>query len=97
MNTFHILFASALLTLTVSAIAAAQENRPARRLEAVTWNPVEHRLTWTVVDGSLGEKGKFEGGKKTTFNSFAHCRVGIGHENMFRTAPLAPAIIPVQV
>jgi hypothetical protein len=68
MNNFRTLFASALLTLSVTGIAAAQENRPARRLEAITWNPVEHRLTWTVAEGKLGEAGKFESGKKTSYS-----------------------------
>ena len=45
-----------------------QEGRKARRLETVTWNPIEHKLTWTVIDGALADKGKFEGSKKTTFS-----------------------------
>lgn len=68
MNTFCTLFASALLTVSVAVPATAQENRSARRLESVTWNPIEHKLTWTVVEGRLADGGKFEGGKKTTFN-----------------------------
>ena len=60
------LFASAVLTLSFAAAATAQEPRQARRLEAVTWSPAEHKLTWTVVEGALND-GKFEGGKKTTF------------------------------
>ena len=67
------------LTLLTALIAvalpvAAQEKngegagRKARRLESVTWNPVDHKLTWTVIDGSLADKGKFEGDKRTTFS-----------------------------
>lgn len=68
MNTFRTLFASALLAVTFTTFATAQEQRSARRLESITWNPVEHRLSWTVVEGKLGDAGKFEGGKKTSFS-----------------------------
>ena len=37
--------------LACSGFAAGQENRPVRRLETVTWNPTNHKLTWTVTDG----------------------------------------------
>lgn len=68
MNTFRTLFASALLTLNFAAVLAAEDGRPARRLETVTWNPGEHKLTWVVVDGSVADKGKFQGSKKTTYS-----------------------------
>lgn len=67
MKNFRTLLASALLTLTVTTVAVAQDGRSARRLETVTWNPVEHKLTWTVVEGKIGDAGKFEAGKKTSF------------------------------
>jgi hypothetical protein len=68
MNTFRFLFASALLTFSYTAVATAQENKATRRLETVTWNPVEHRLTWIVVEGTVAPGGKFEGAKKTTYS-----------------------------
>ena len=61
-----------ILTLSLVFAAGAQEQgdepkkRQARRLEAVTWSPADHKLTWTVVDGSMKD-GKFEGAKKLTF------------------------------
>jgi hypothetical protein len=67
MNTFRNLFASSLLTLSFAATAiAADDGRPARRLESVTWTPSEHKLTWVVAEGTLADK-KFQGSKKTTF------------------------------
>lgn len=59
-----------LLTLSLAFVAGAQQDetktRQARRLESVTWSPADHKLTWTVVDGSL-KNGKFEPGKKFSF------------------------------
>jgi hypothetical protein len=53
--------------LIAAGTALAQKTeREARRLESITWNPLEHRLTWTVNAGSMSQ-GKFEGGKKLTY------------------------------
>jgi hypothetical protein len=67
MNNFRTLFASALLMTGLTGIVTAQDGRPARRLESITWNPVEHKLTWVVVDGKVGDGNKFEGAKKTSY------------------------------
>ena len=42
------------------------EEKPARRLEGVTWNPAEHKLTWTVATGKMTE-GKFEARERFTY------------------------------
>lgn len=76
MYVYRNLFLATVLTLSLVSAAEAQQdqpnqpnqpkNRQARRLESVTWSPADHKLTWTVVDGSLRE-GKFEPGKKLSF------------------------------
>jgi hypothetical protein len=52
--------------LIAAGTALAQKTeREARRLESITWNPLEHKLTWTVNTGSMNQ-GKFEGARKLT-------------------------------
>lgn len=46
--------------LAFAALATAQEKKSARRLEAVTWNPADHKLSWTVTNGKEGVKTTFE-------------------------------------
>ena len=48
--------------------ASAQESKTALRLESVTWNPVDHKLTWAVAKGSLDPDGHFQE-KQTTETS----------------------------
>ena len=64
------LFRVTILTLSLIFAAEAQQDEPkkrqARRLDSVTWSPSDHKLTWTVIDGSLKD-GKFEPGKKISF------------------------------
>lgn len=45
---------------------ATEREKTARRLESVTWNPSEHKLTWTVSKGVL-ESGKFVGKDRTIY------------------------------
>jgi hypothetical protein len=53
--------------LIAAGTALAQKTeREARRLESITWNPLEHKLTWTVNTGSMNQ-GKFEGARKLTY------------------------------
>ena len=63
-------FRVTVLTFSLFSLASAQQDqaksKQARRLETVTWSPADHKLTWTVVDGSLSD-GKFEPGKKLSF------------------------------
>jgi hypothetical protein len=47
------------------ATAVFAQEKPARRLESVTWNPAEHKLTWTVSTGKSSTDGKFQ--PKDTF------------------------------
>ena len=42
------------------------QDKPVRRLEGVTWNPAEHKLTWTVASGKMAE-GKFEARERFTY------------------------------
>jgi hypothetical protein len=46
---------------------AAQQEKPMRRLESVTWNPIEHKLTWTVSQGSMKGKGNFVESEKFNY------------------------------
>ncbi|HYO81735.1 MAG TPA: hypothetical protein VES20_10055 [Bryobacteraceae bacterium] len=68
MNLSRPILASAFLALALTSAATAQDAQKARRLESVTWNPVDHKLTWVVIDGSLADKGKFEGSRRITFS-----------------------------
>jgi hypothetical protein len=53
-------------TLASAAMAAGEEAR-ARRLESVTWSPRNHKLTWTVSEGTADDKGEFKGNSKITY------------------------------
>jgi hypothetical protein len=53
-------------TFATAAIAAGEETR-ARRLESVTWSPGNHKLTWTVSEGTADTKGSFKGTTKITY------------------------------
>lgn len=67
MNICRAFIAAAALMLVAAGTTLAEKNdRDARRLESITWNPVDHKLTWTVNSGELHD-GKFEGGKKFTY------------------------------
>jgi hypothetical protein len=50
-----------------TAASVAGEEARARRLETVTWSPTDHKLTWTVSEGTAGAKGEFKGNTKTTY------------------------------
>ena len=49
----------AVAVIAFAATACGQEGK-ARRLETVTWNPVEHKLTWVVASGDNEADGKFK-------------------------------------
>ena len=49
---------AALLVLAVPA-GSADERKP-RRLESVTWSPVDHKLVWVVSNGELDAAGKYK-------------------------------------
>lgn len=67
MNTYRTLIAAAaVLALTAGTALAQKSERESRRLESITWNPVDHKLTWTVSLGASNQ-GKFEGAKKFTY------------------------------
>lgn len=55
------------IVLALSTAACAQEPK-ARRLESVTWNPAEHKLTWVVSHGTRDASGKFTSTKQETYN-----------------------------
>lgn len=46
---------------------AAEEKTP-RRLESVTWNPADHKLTWVISTGSRDAAGKYKPVKSQTYN-----------------------------
>lgn len=58
---------NAVVLLALPTVACAQEPK-SRRLESVTWNPAEHKLTWVVTLGSRDGAGKFAAVKKETYN-----------------------------
>lgn len=57
----------AVVLLALPSVACAQEPK-SRRLESVTWNPAEHKLTWVVSVGTRDGAGKFTSIKKETYN-----------------------------
>ena len=67
MHVYRTMIAMAAIAAIFPTVAAAQEDRPARRVEAITWSPVEHKLTWSVSEGVVGENGKFESKSKTSY------------------------------
>lgn len=76
MNRIHYYLTNAWLLLAFAATACGQqparpaaesEDGKARRLEAVTWDPVKHKLTWTVSVGTLDGKGDFHLGNKQLY------------------------------
>lgn len=58
---------NSVVVLALSMVACAQEPK-ARRLESVTWNPAEHKLTWVVSHGTRDAAGKFTSSKQETYN-----------------------------
>ena len=73
MSTYRKLFHAGIVALAMASMAAAQEQseenkkKPARRLETITWSPVDHKLTWTVSAGKVGGGGTFDGDRKLTY------------------------------
>ena len=51
----------------LGALAFADSAKTALRLEAVTWNPVDHKLTWTVAKGNVDSNGKFQSTEKASY------------------------------
>jgi hypothetical protein len=62
---YRILVSGAFFALALASFAHA-EDKSARRLESVTWSPVDHKLTWTVTEGSVVD-GRFQGNGKSTY------------------------------
>lgn len=65
MRLFRNFFTLAAFFVT-AGIALAQE-KPARRLEGITWNPATHKLTWTVSEGGTDREGKFQAKDKISY------------------------------
>jgi hypothetical protein len=63
MNAFRYFFQTAFVGAALATAAVAQESKVVLHLDSVTWNPVDHRLTWTVASGTLDEAGKFQRAK----------------------------------
>lgn len=66
----HLSFRFAVNTVVLLAlptVACAQEPK-SRRLESVTWNPSEHKLSWIVSLGTRDGSGRFTAVKKETYN-----------------------------
>jgi hypothetical protein len=66
MHTYRTILRPAFLAIAFSTFAFGQQEKPTRRLESITWNPVEHKLTWTVSKGAVNG-GKFEGTEKLSY------------------------------
>lgn len=51
----------AVLFLSLAALSCAEDQRTAgkKRLQSVTWDLKEHRLTWVVQKGAEGKNGEF--------------------------------------
>lgn len=54
-------------TLFVFAAAAFSGDAKTRRLETVTWNPSEHKLTWIVSSGEVDPQGGFKAKTSQTY------------------------------
>jgi hypothetical protein len=56
------------LTVFATTFAMAADAPKARRLEAITWNPVDHKLTWVISVGEKGEGQSFKATSTETYN-----------------------------
>ena len=65
MRAFGFIFL-AVYTFAATTVAAGEE-APARRLESITWSPGNHKLTWTISEGTADAKGAFKGTSKVTY------------------------------
>jgi len=61
-------------TLGVAALLAAgavmngAEDKTPRRLESITWNPSDHKLSWVISSGTKDSVGKYKPVKSQTYN-----------------------------
>lgn len=53
--------------LLASSLFGAEGNKTARRVESITWNPVDHKLVWTVSKGTVNSMGKFQASDQSTY------------------------------
>lgn len=56
----------ALLSLLVLPVVVAEDPK-IRRLESVTWNSVDHTLTWVISQGGKESGGKYKAAKSMTY------------------------------
>jgi len=63
----HLTVLAAAATVTAPAQQDETKEKAARRLEAITWSPVDHKLTWTVSAGKVGNSGKFDSDRKLSY------------------------------
>ena len=54
--------------LAAGAVVNGAEDRTPRRLESITWNPSDHKLTWVISSGTKDSAGKYKPVKSQTYN-----------------------------
>ena len=59
------LAASLAFSASMFAADAPKDNKP-RRLESITWNSVDHKLTWVISSGEKKD-GKYKAGNSETY------------------------------
>src|SRR5437868_3956963 len=52
---------------SMASLAVGQDDKPARRVESVTWNAIDHKLTWLISQGSVNGSGKFQANDVATY------------------------------
>jgi len=46
--------------LVAGAVVNGAEDKTPRRLESITWNPSDHKLTWVISSGAKDSAGKYK-------------------------------------
>ena len=54
--------------LAAGAVVNGAEDKPPRRLESITWNPSDHKLSWVISSGTKDSVGKYKPVKSQTYN-----------------------------
>jgi len=66
MTLTRIIGSAAMLALGAGAWGA--EDKTPRRLESITWSPIDHKLTWVISTGVKDAAGKYKPAKSQTYN-----------------------------
>jgi hypothetical protein len=54
--------------LAAGAVVNGAEDKTPRRLESITWNPSDHKLTWVISSGTKDSAGKYKPVKSQNYN-----------------------------